>query len=442
MAIGTILGITGAVTAAAGAAGSIISAAGQASLNKETMKFNREEAEKAREFNAEEAEKAREFNAEQAAITRDYYSEQSVMERRSEAGLNSAVVGQPGSTSSGGPSATGPAATGPAANVSGMVAPDYGRAIVDTLGALEKVVDISGKFHDNKSKEIHNNADAEFLSQDRQAALSKSLAETQEIIQNSVSKQLENDFTFQSFNQRLELLAKSVTSADLENGIKELNQFDIKNKIQNGVEQAYYLWVENNTKMFNTLLNAENFEHQWEQDRNQIRLAIEQFKKDYTDMSYRYGRNKSVYTPSLTTEHQSLSEGRSVVKGVNSSLGSQSSQRNYYTSSNEFSSDNLSGNLGSNKEFSHDNGYTHSFGHSETQQGETFVNSRLGEMAVSVEALWDIVDDSSVDVRTRKSALNDLRKTLGDIESYGRFQVMIRELRGKAFAGSDTLQVQ
>lgn len=432
MAIGTILGVASAVGTVAAGAGSIASAVSQGNLNKKMMQFNHDEAELARQFNADEAEKARDFNAEQAEITRDYFSEQSVMDRRAEAGLNSAVVGTQGSSTSSGPSATGPAATGGAASVSGLQAPNYGGAVSDVIDALGNIVDVSGKIADVKSKNLHNDVDSEFLSNERRASLDKTLAETHEVIQQSVAKQLENDFTFQTFNQRLQLLEKSVTAAELDNGLKELNQYDIKNKIQNGVEQAYYLWVENNSRMFNTLLNAENFEHEWEQQRNEFRLQVERFKKDYTDMSYRYGSSETI--------RNSKSSGASSVRGSSFSSGLQlagpggllrgsrrSLLRNLSPSFSHGSSDSDTG----YGDASRDETYTNSF-----------VNSKLGEMSVKVDALWDIVDDVNQDVKTRKSALRDLRDTLGDIESYGRFQQMVRSLRGRAFVGSDTLQVE
>lgn len=431
MAIGTILGVASAVGTVAAGAGSVASAVSQGSLNKKMMQFNHDEAELARRFNSDEAEKARDFNAQQAEITRDYYSEQSVMDRRAEAGLNSAVIGTQGSSTSSGPSATGPAATGGAASVSGLQVPNYGGAVSDAIDALGNLVDVSVKIADVKSKNLYNDVDAEFLSKERKASLDKTLAETQEVIQQAVSKQLENDFTFQSFNQRLQLMEKSVTAADLDNGLKELNQYDIKNKIQNGIEQAYYLWCENDSRMFNTLLNAENFEHVWEQQRNEFRLHVERFKKEYTDMSYRYGSSETI--------RNSKSSGASSVRVSSSSSGLQlsgfggpsrglvRSLRNLSPSLSLGSSDSDTG----YGDASRDETYTNSF-----------VNSKLGEMSVKVDALWDIVDDVNQDVKTRKSALRDLRTTLGDIESYGRFQQMVRALRGRAFVGSDTLQVE
>lgn len=59
----------------------------------------------ANQFNAEQAQLNRDFNAEQAQISREWNSEQAVMERRAEAGLNTAITGQGGTGSGSGSSA-------------------------------------------------------------------------------------------------------------------------------------------------------------------------------------------------------------------------------------------------------------------------------------------------------------------------------------------------
>lgn len=58
------------------------------------------------QFNAEQAALNRDFNAEQAQISRDWNSEEAVMARREAAGLNTAMVGGAGTSSSGGSSAS------------------------------------------------------------------------------------------------------------------------------------------------------------------------------------------------------------------------------------------------------------------------------------------------------------------------------------------------
>ncbi len=432
MAIGSIIGAT-AVGLAGTAASTAIGAAAQSSLNKQTMDFNREEAEKSRDFNSQEAEKARDFASKEAEKSRDYYSESSVMQRRSDAGLNSAVLNAGAApTSTGVPSgaaASGAAASGAAASVSPTSLPQSSNPVIQGIEILQMSQQLRSMARSNMIGDKYDDSRAA-------AEIGKTSAEIDSIGQDIISKQLDNDFTFSTFKDRLDLMSNSVTSSRLDNLLKELQKFDLDNKIQNGIQEAYFLWVENNSKMFNTLLNAENFEHQWELDKNELRLRVEEFKMNWNNMSYSHGFHAS------SNKSTSSNTSSSRVNGSSSSIGI--SQAGFRPSSRG------NGSLGGVLEMLRPSSGTSSsttdsstFDTSQTDSNsQSFCNSKLGEFSININALWDIVNDSSQDVKSRKAALSELRKTLGDLESYGRFQERIRALRGAAFVNSNTIKVE
>ena len=109
-------------------------------INKRNLEFAAQEAEKSRQFNADQAELSRQFNADQAEISRQWNSEQAVMDRRREAGLNTA--NPTGSSSGGGSSpsaASSPASSSPASVPSAipMQSPDMS-GVIDSMIALAK----------------------------------------------------------------------------------------------------------------------------------------------------------------------------------------------------------------------------------------------------------------------------------------------------------------
>ncbi len=443
MAIGSIIGAT-AVGLAGTVASTAIGATAQSSLNKQTMDFNREEAEKSREFNSEEAEKSREFNSEEAEKARlfqsteaekarDYYSESSVMQRRSDAGLNSAVLnaGAP-PTSTGVPSgatASGSSASSSPASVSPTSIPQSSNPVIQGIEILQMSQQLRSMARSNLIGDKYDDSRAA-------AEIGKTSAEIDSIGQDIISKQLDNDFTFSTFKDRLDLMSNSVTSSRLDNLLKELQKFDLDNKIQNGIQEAYFLWVENNSKMFNTLLNAENFEHQWELDKNELRLRVEEYKMNWNNMSYSHGFHES------SNKSTSSNTSSSRVNGSSSSIGL--SHAGFRPSSRGNGSlggvlEMLRPSSGSSSSITDSS----SFDTSQTDSNsQSFCNSKLGEFSININALWDIVNDSSQDVKSRKAALSELRKTLGDLESYGRFQERIRALRGAAFVNSNTIKVE
>lgn len=431
MAIGTILGST-VVAAGVTAAGSMASAgmgmAAQSAMNKEAMKFNREEAEKNREFQSEEAEKNREFQSEEAQKVRDYYSEAEIMKRRSEAGLNSAVAG--GNTSS--PAATGSpsgsAPSGSAASFGGSSLPSIPNFLGEAAVILDKLADADGKVTRNKI--------------DKKTGLQRAISDIAKTTAETVGQTQQNEFNLQYFQKQLALADEAVTGAKLDNELKKLQKFNIDNQIQNGIEEAYFLYVENNTKLFNSLLTAENFAHQWEQDKREIQLKIEEYKASWNNMSYTHGSRKSgsISTSSQGGTSHTTTDGSNWNINGNIKVGYKSSS--------------FPGSKGLNAEGSIAGGYGSSYttatsgfdnmgtSVSTNEQNESFANSQLGQFAVEITALWDIANDSSKSVESRKEAVRKLSQSLSDMEAYGRFQKRIRALRGAAFVGSEALQVQ
>lgn len=427
MAIGAIIGAAG-LSAAGSIASTAVGGAFQGAINKETMKFNREEAEKNREFNSEEAEKNRDFQSQEAEKVREYYSEAEIMKRRSEAGLNSAVVG--GNTSA--PAATGSpsgsAASGSAASFGGSSVPSIPNFLGDAANIINTLADADGKV-------TRNNIDKKTGLQRAISDIAKTTAET-------VGQQQQNDFNINYFQKQLALADEAVTASKLDNELRKLNKFNINNQIQNGIEEAYFLYVQNNTQLFNSLLNAENFAHQWEQDKREIQLKIEEYKAAWNNMSFTHGSRKSgsISTSSQGGTSHTTTDGSNWNINGNIKVGYKSSS--------------LPGSKGLNAEGSIGGGYgstyttsTSGFDNmgtsvSTNEQNESFANSQLGQFAVEITALWDIANDSSKSVESRKEAVRKLSQSLSDMEAYGRFQKRIRALRGAAFVGSEALQVQ
>lgn len=89
---------TNTIAGVAGVLSGISTSNDSEKLARDQMKQQYEQFNRGLIFNADEAEKTRKFNAQQAELNRQYLSEQEVMKRRAAAGLNTAILGESGTS--------------------------------------------------------------------------------------------------------------------------------------------------------------------------------------------------------------------------------------------------------------------------------------------------------------------------------------------------------
>lgn len=296
-----VFGIGSAVSGAAGAAASITSThltnqankeiaketnETQLKIHEDDRKFNAEEAEKTREFNAEEAEKARQFNAEEAQKSREWNSESEVMKRRAEAGLNTAVTGDSGTSGGSSASASGPSASGPSASAPSapsLVTPQMqplpiGEAVTNYIDTLLNVAKTRSDILGGKAQAKRDLAQADFTAEQ---------AEHQRII---------NDWTPQTCRATFDnLVSKTdLNKADinLKNANLEALQTQMDNYFIQGVSTYYDMVVsiEDVNQRANFFLA--NFPLEYERLHQDAQKFEAEWKQRGFDLSYKWGSHK------------------------------------------------------------------------------------------------------------------------------------------------------
>lgn len=230
-------------------------------LTREGWKLQTEEAERARQFNADEAEKARE-----------YYSEESVMERRKNAGLNTALSGSDSATS-------GASASGSAGSIGSpipMQAPQFG----DIGTALSEAI---GNYFGFKQADIQGQ---------------KMKAETAQILQDTIHDRAMHEVSIRMTTQNFYNLQKmgeelSIKNMQLRNAtrLEHLHVNEVFNRFYND-------WVTIQMAKDNVKIDGGKFILMYEKDRAKIMADARNFanslKLQKTDLQYKYGGRSRV----------------------------------------------------------------------------------------------------------------------------------------------------
>lgn len=296
-----VFGIGSAVSGAAGAAASITSTHSTNQANKEIAKetnetqlkiheddrkFNAEEAEKSREFNAEEAEKARQFNAEEAQKSREWNSESEVMKRRADAGLNTAVTGESGTTGGSSASATGPAASSSQASAPSsplLVTPQMqplpiGEAVTNYIDTLLNVAKTRTDILGGKAQAKRDLAQADYTAEQ---------AEHQRII---------NEWTPQTCRATFDNLVSKTNLNKADIDLKNANLEALKTQMDNyfiqGVATYYDMVVSIQDVNQRANFFLANFPLEYERLHQDAKKFEAEWKQRGFDLSYKWGSHK------------------------------------------------------------------------------------------------------------------------------------------------------
>lgn len=251
-----IAGLASATAAGVGSGLQYSTNSKNANLTREGWKLQTEEAERAREFNSEEAEKARE-----------YYSEQSVMNRRKEAGLNTALSGSESATS-------GASASGSAGSLSSpipMQVPQFG----EIGNALSQAI---GNYFNFKQLELQG---------------AKVSADTAKVLQDTIQDKAMFEVSMRMQNTTWQNLLKTQEHLDLQN--TELkNAIRIQRLHVNEVHNQFYNeWVTREMAKNNVKIEGGKFILMYEKDLENIKLNARNFANELklrkTDTQFKYG---------------------------------------------------------------------------------------------------------------------------------------------------------
>lgn len=280
-----VFGIGSAVSGAVGAAASITSTHLTNEANKEIAKETNETQLKIHEddraFNAEEAEKARQFNAEEAQKAREWNSESEVMKRRAEAGLNTAITGENGTSGGSSASATGPSASAPSAP--SLVTPQMqplpiGEAVTNYIDTLLDVAKTRSDILGGKAQAKRDLAQAYYTAEQ---------VEHQRII---------NEWTPQTCRATFDNLISKTNLNKADISLKDANLEALNTQMDNffiqGVSTYYNMVVsiEDVNQRANFFLA--NFPLEYERLHQDAQKFEAEWKQRGFDLSYKWGSHK------------------------------------------------------------------------------------------------------------------------------------------------------
>lgn len=367
---GIVAGVGAAAGGAAQAAGMSAANADNADLTREGWDLQSKEAELARRFNAAEAEKAR-----------DYYSEVNIMKRRSEAGLNTAMVAGQSATS-------GPAATGPAASIGSPipmqnVGAGVGAAIQGAADTLSNAVDASINY--KKSAKDLENTDAN---------TKKTIADTQKVLDDNVRAAAIHNMTLEQINLQIENALKDGTFKDLQNEGMKITLAAERQGLDNVSSAMYNAWRETKMKEANIKFEAGKFMFEYQRDMAEIKNQGKQFiltlKQQKEDMRYKYGRRR-IYsagrnqTDGVNVNHQ---EGSNNMWNVNGKIAGSAGFKGVASASAE-----ISGGYQSSSSEMESKGYSTTNSMSTNDQFEEhFANTDVGRELSKAEGYMEILE--------------------------------------------------
>lgn len=235
--------IAAGITALGSVAGAGISGAAQGKLNKETMKFNAEEAQKARDYSSEMWEKQALWNEGFWNKQNEYNSPSAQYQRLLDAGLNPMYYGLDGTGNADGMSA--PQALGsPAASVAGLQNPLAGFS--DIAMQMAQVANLQAQTNKTKSetKMIDAKLPYEVEGLKTQIRNSNLSADAQETVNKYIDRQ-----------QEAEIRMKNATAADAEKSVeKAVAEID---KMDYEKTTMYIGWLETQEKILTLQKNRE-----------------------------------------------------------------------------------------------------------------------------------------------------------------------------------------
>lgn len=217
-------------------------------------------------FNAQQAQLQREWSAQQAELARQWNSEQEVMKRRSDAGLNTAMVGDGAGASS---SASSPASGGSAATANGtpqLVTPQVHPLNSDQLvsGILNSATDVMEKLSKiPQNVEGYNTARASTANLLASAEHERTLSDYQKILNEYTPEKVTADIDLMRAN-----IDKTKTSALHERVLAQRNMMDTKAVLSD----MYYKYVDRKLAERGSNIDAEQLKNDW----YEIGLKLEQ----------------------------------------------------------------------------------------------------------------------------------------------------------------------
>lgn len=379
-------GIVGGIGAAVGGSAQ---AAGMAAANSDNAELTRE----GWDLQSKEAELARRFNAAEAAKARDYYSEVNIMKRRSEAGLNTAMVATNSATS-------GPAATGPAASIgapipmqnvgNGAAAAIQGAA--DTLSnAVQASID-----YKKASKDIENT----------DANTKKTNAETQKVLDDNVRAAAINNMTLEQINLNIENALKDGTYKDLQNEGMRITLAAERQGIDKVGLDAYTSWRATKMQEANIKFEAGKFMYDYQKSmaeiKNQGKQYILQLKTQMEDMRFKYGKRKISTSSVNQTDGVNINrqEGSNSMWNINGKVGAGGHIPGIASVHGE-----ISGGYQSSDSEMESQGYSTTNSMSTNDQFEEhFANTDVGRELSRAEAYMEILDSPVYSDELKKQA--------------------------------------
>lgn len=282
-------------SAAIGAAGVGLNAGAQFQANAQNEELTRE----GWVLQQEEAEKSRQFNSDEAAKSRDYYNELSVLERRQQAGLNTAMTGSES------------ASTGASASSSpGSISSPTPMKAVDAFSQLGPLaMEALGIYNSTR------NADVD---------IRKKLEELRGINLDNALKEATKGITVDIQNQTLDNLKKTGEIMDLENE-KVRQAMSIERQHANQARLAgWYAWRHSQLDEFNTtrdslktMAEIDNYNRSFFAYQRNFYQSL---SKEYKDMAYKHGERVTDTSNENTSYSSAWSNLKGTVKSIAGSL--------------------------------------------------------------------------------------------------------------------------
>lgn len=336
-------------------------------------------------FNAQEAEKSREFNAEQAQIAREWNSEQAVMERRAEAGLNTSITGQ-GGTTGGGSGASASSTPAHGANVPSLATPNYHPSqIPEYLDAAVKIAKAPAEVAQSASATKQALANVDKLNAETESE--KLRAQYQRIVNDyspeMISEEIRKLVSETSVNNTKATLDKQQTiTASALASYYNAQVYDI-------LPKAYLNFVQGELGPVGVKLNIQgeiaNYEQVCIDLDKKTEFFEKEWKKNITDIAYSHGKVESDFDKKMKGKNWSLQAKLERNVGVNIGVAKVGG------------SGSLSGQYGQNSASENLNSSV-----------QKFINTDVYNKLVETRALSKIIRDPKSTAQERIRALSEL----------------------------------
>lgn len=442
---------TNTIAGVAGVLSGISTSNDSEKLARDQMKQQYEQFNRGLIFNADEAEKTRKFNAQQAELNRQYLSEQEVMKRRAAAGLNTAILGESGTSGGSTAASSGSSAISPSPGApSGSIQPINPALFGNMRESLQQLIQtVDALSNPSPEKSVLGPEFALSTAQTKESLGSALNNEASARNMEAISKQNEerSKFTYDMLSAELKKMTNESVRSAFDARLSELNNYNVSQQIETSVISNYFQFRRDNREQFRAVLDSASFDLEFKKVQSDLKLRVNEFIRAYNNDAFEHGKKfesqsvKSQRDQILSRYNKTSNWDINARLHGGYSLGADASVGGSYTGVAGAGLATVNGNVGihgtvdvggeisGGRSLSSQTGYDNSSSSElsdSSNTSEQFVNSLYGFYAINMTGLWDIVNDSNIDISVRKRAASDMITTLSSWNAYMMFLQDVR----------------